>query len=228
MREGRRVLFGGDEAEALAAEQDAMDEDVRKALAKARDEMLKAEKKAADAAAKERNRANDAALREQEQWARSMASTFDFIGDAAAQALTSPLDAVAALGTAIAQATGDFVTLKGGEMVASGLAQIATGPAGVPSGTAAIAAGLGVVAAGQTIRVGGAAAIGALTGQAGSSSPSSASRDPGAAPRRSPSGGASGGLTVNVAYGVAGPRPEDTARAIAAALKTGDRRGVRR
>lgn len=52
------------------------------------------------------------------------------------------------------------------------------------------------------------------------------SRDRGASPRTPRDTGEGGGLVINVSYGVAGPLPEDTARAIAKAQKTGNRRGA--
>jgi len=55
----------------------------------------------------------------------------------------------------------------------------------------------------------------------------SASRDKGASPGRGGSGSGGGPLTVNVAYGVGGPLPEDTAREISKAVNTGRRRGGR-
>lgn len=51
-------------------------------------------------------------------------------------------------------------------------------------------------------------------------------RDRGASPRAPRDGTSDGGYTVNIAYGVAGPMPEDTARELAKAMRTGGRRGV--
>lgn len=83
------------------------------------------------------------------------------------------------------------------------------------TGSAAIAAGVGM---------GAAAAAVSPPGVSAAASPSAGARDPGASPRSGGATGSGGPLVVNVAYGVAGPLPEDTARAIAQAVRTGGRR----
>lgn len=168
----------------------------------------------------------DEVIAEHETRAKMMASitvdAFSMVGDAIAAAASGQKDAWANLLGDAAKYTGDKVTLAGGEALANGLKDAATG--NVAGATAGIGTGLALIAAGQAISVGGAAAVGALTGAAGGGG-GSAARDPGAAPRRSSGApGESGNLVVNVTYGVAGPLPEDTARAIARAVSTGDRR----
>jgi len=170
---------------------------------------------------------NDAELKLQKDHAKAMAGVavdaVGAIGNAIVGAATGQKDAWADLLVYAAQATGNMITLKGSEALASGLVAVAGGN---PAGVGQIATGLGVIAAGQAISIGGAAAVNAMVGASGGSSPSAARSDPGAAPRRSSgdTGSGSGDLVVNVSYGVAGPLPEDTARAIAAAVRTGDRR----
>jgi hypothetical protein len=120
-----------------------------------------------------------------------------------------------------------MIMLKGGEVMATGIAGMLVAPN--PASAAQIAGGAAIVAAGAAVQTGGPAAISALMGAAGkgsgSTSPTGATRDPGASPRRM--GGDSGGggpLVVNVSYGAGGPLPEDIAREINRVVSSGNRR----
>jgi hypothetical protein len=95
-------------------------------------------------------------------------------------------------------------------------------PASFGTGAALIGAGVGLG--------GVAAGIGQLSagGTIGKEMPDNkAAKDKGASPGRNSSGSGGGPLVVNVAYGVGGPLPEDTAREISKAVNTGRRRGGR-
>jgi len=125
----------------------------------------------------------------------------------------------------LAQQAGDMITLKGAEVAAAGVANLLLFN---PAGAGQLAGGLALIGAGQAISIGGAEiAASMVSGAAKTPSPDrSASRDKGASPGRSSSNGG-GPLVVNVAYGVGGPLPEDTAREISKAVNTGRRRGGR-
>lgn len=94
------------------------------------------------------------------------------------------------------------------------------GPALIGLGSVAIATGIGFGAGGTAVAH---TAGGNKIGQAASREDRMGARERGASPRSS-RGGEGGGFVVNVSYGVAGPLPEDTAREIHRALKTGGRR----
>jgi hypothetical protein len=98
-----------------------------------------------------------------------------------------------------------------------------------PRGYALTALGAGAIAAGVGMGAGSVAITHtAAGGTIGKELPDNkAAKDKGASPGRG--GGSSGGgpLVVNVAYGVGGPLPEDTAREISKAVNTGRRRGGR-
>jgi hypothetical protein len=117
-----------------------------------------------------------------------------------------------------------MITLEGGKVLAAGIGGALLGN---PAAPGQIAGGLGLVAAGSAIQSGGPAAVQALLGAASGASPSSATsaaRDRGASPRSSSNTGGGGPLVLNIAYGVAGPLPEDTAREVARAMRAGNRR----
>jgi hypothetical protein len=135
-------------------------------------------------------------------------------------------DAAAQVLSALSEQAGGFITLKGGEVLATGIAGMLTAPN--PASAAQIAGGVGLIAAGQAVSVGGPAAISALMGAQSSSSPTASTRDPGASPRSSGgSTGSGGGLIVNVSYGAGGPLPEDVGREIYRATRSSDRRSGR-
>jgi hypothetical protein len=128
-----------------------------------------------------------------------------------------------------------FLSATGQQLVASGTRAIFEGAiisanpvtpgAGLPMmamGGLAIAAGIGMGAAGTGV------AHTAAGGTIGKELPDKeAAKDKGASPGRGGSGSGGGPLVVNVAYGVGGPLPEDTAREISKAVNTGRRRGGR-
>lgn len=114
-------------------------------------------------------------------------------------------------------------TKLAGEAVVSalkpGMQGLAVVQGAAAAGLIASGIGLGGVAAGIEHMVAG--------GTIGKPLPDKkSSRDRGASPRTPRDTGEGGGLVINVSYGVAGPLPEDTARAIAKAQKTGNRRGA--
>ena len=152
--------------------------------------------------------------------------TSSVIAQSAAAAAKGQEDAGAILLQGLAQQAGDLITLKGAESAATGLAQLFTGN---PAGAVPLAGGLALIAAGQAIAVGGAEVAASMVSSAAKapSTDRSASRDKGASPGRSGGNGGGGPLVVNVAYGVGGPLPEDTAREISKAVNTGRRRGGR-
>jgi hypothetical protein len=152
--------------------------------------------------------------------------TSSVIAQSAAAAAKGQEDAGAILLQGLAQQAGDLITLKGAESAATGLAQLFTGN---PAGAVPLAGGLALIAAGQAIAVGGAEVAASMVSSAAKtpSPDKSASRDRGASPGRGGSGSGGGPLVVNVAYGVGGPLPEDTAREISKAVNTGRRRGGR-
>jgi len=152
--------------------------------------------------------------------------TSSVIAQSAAAAAKGQEDAGAILLQGLAQQAGDLITLKGAESAATGLAQLFTGN---PAGAVPLAGGLALIAAGQAIAVGGAEVAASMVSSAAKapSTDKSASRDRGASPGRSGGNGGGGPLVVNVAYGVGGPLPEDTAREISKAVNTGRRRGGR-
>jgi hypothetical protein len=152
--------------------------------------------------------------------------TSSVIAQSAVAAAKGQEDAGAILLQGLAQQAGDLITLKGAESAATGLAQLFTGN---PAGAVPLAGGLALIAAGQAIAVGGAEVAASMVSSAAKTpSPDrSASRDRGASPGRGGSGSGGGPLVVNVAYGVGGPLPEDTAREISKAVNTGRRRGGR-
>lgn len=126
------------------------------------------------------------------------------------------------------KAIASFLSATGQQLVASGTraifegAIISANPLTPGLGAGMIATGAAAVAVGLGMGAGGAAL--APPPEAGGGGATSAARDRGASPRSARGGGEGGPLVVNVAYGVAGPLPEDTAREIAKAVKTGNRR----
>jgi hypothetical protein len=151
--------------------------------------------------------------------------TSSVIAQSAVAAAKGQEDAGAILLQGLAQQAGDMITLKGAEVAAAGVANLLLFN---PAGAGQLAGGLALIGAGQAISIGGAEiAASMVSGAAKTPSPDrSASRDKGASPGRSSSNGG-GPLVVNVAYGVGGPLPEDTAREISKAVNTGRRRGGR-
>lgn len=150
------------------------------------------------------------------------------VGAFAAQSAMGQEAALSTLLSAAAQAAGGQIMLKGGEVIAGGIAGMLAAPN--PASAAQIAGGLGLVAAGSAVQTGGPAAVSALLGMAGAGKSGSGTErsmgaaDRGAAPRSSSGGGSGGPLVVNISYGVGGPLPEDTAREVARVMKTNDRR----
>lgn len=183
------------------------------------DARVDAEKKANEITEREREASAQAAV---DRYVGITSALAVATGTLAAEALAGSEDALGNFLVAASQAAGGFVMLEGGKSLAEGI----RGAANLdPRAPGQIATGLALVAGGAAIQAGGPAAVAALTGNAGGAT--SAAREPGASPRRDRStGGGSDSLVVNVSYGVSGPLPEDTARAIAAAVGTSGRRGV--
>jgi hypothetical protein len=130
------------------------------------------------------------------------------------------------------KAVAAFLSSTGQQLIASGVrgvfegAILSANPLTPGAGAGMIATGAVAIAAGVAMSGGGAAVTASIPSEA--SSPTSSTRDPGASPRSSGGGSGSGGpMVVNIAYGVAGPLPEDTARAIHRELRSGDRRSGR-
>ena len=129
------------------------------------------------------------------------------------------------------KAVASFLSATGKQLVASGVKGVFEGaimsanPLTPGAGAGMIATGGAAIVAGMAMAGGGAAIAASLPAD---TSPTSATRDPGASPRSSGGGSGSGGpMILNITYGVAGPLPEDTARAIHRELRSGDRRSGR-
>jgi hypothetical protein len=165
------------------------------------------------------------AKHEGETLSRAISTTATTVVDGLVGIAAGQEGAVEAMITSLSRQAGGFITLEGGKALSAGIAGASLGN---PMAPGQIATGIGLIAAGAAVAAGGPAAVSALMGkgQTGSTSPSGAMRDPGASPRTS-GGGTGGPLVLNVTYGVAGPLPEDTARAIHRELRSGDRRSGR-
>lgn len=127
---------------------------------------------------------------------------------------------------------GGAIMLKGGEVVATGVASELLLP-GNPLGIAQIAGGLALVGAGAAVQVGGPEAIRRISAQLPGGSPAAkpkrAARDDGvdvgSFGRRNADGGGSSVSITNI-YGVAGPSAEDNARMMRDTVRRGRRRGI--
>jgi hypothetical protein len=205
-----------------------------RAMDKAKEDAEKAHTRMVEREAKERERIRKKeareAQREAEAQGRAVAGitmrTAGIIAEGAVAVAEGRQDALAAVMASLAQEAGGFITLKGGEVLAAGVAGSALGN---PAGVGQIAIGAGLIAAGAAVTAGGPAAVNAIMGAGGKSGGSTAgTRERGVSPRRDNGGGAGGGpLVLNLTYGVAGPLPEDTARLVARELAVGRRRGGR-
>lgn len=134
---------------------------------------------------------------------------------------------------------GGFVALEGAKILATGIGGALFSGGLNPLSIAQIAGGTALMGAGVAIQQGGPSAVNALLGLSGGASGGASGGTPGGASKKatsssgvnrgSGSGGASsgggGGLVVNVAYGVTGPSPDETARAINRALRAGKENG---
>lgn len=128
------------------------------------------------------------------------------------------------------KAIAGFMSQTGQMLVASGVrgmfegAIISANPLTPGAGAGMIVTGAAAVGVGMAMAGGGAAIGAAIPSTASGESSTSATRDPGAAPRTS-SGGATGGpMIINVSYGAGGPLPEDVAREIERVMSSGNRR----
>ena len=153
-------------------------------------------------------------------------STAGILADGIASAALGQEDAVEQTLAALSRQAGGFITLKGGELLASGIAGTLMLP-GNPKSLAELAGGAALVAAGAAVTAGGPAAVSSLMGGGGSSGSTgggSGSRDTGASPSRGGGSGSGGPLIINVSYGAGGPLPEDVGREIARAVGGSNRR----
>jgi len=115
---------------------------------------------------------------------------------------------IQAIGRGVLEASNPVTAVLAPGSFGTGAALIGAGV-----GLGGVSAGIGHISAGGTI---------------GKELPDKkAAKDKGASPGRGGSGSGGGPLVVNVAYGVGGPLPEDTAREISKAVNTGRRRGGR-
>ena len=138
-----------------------------------------------------------------------------------------------------ANSAGGFVTLEGAKILALGIGGALSSGGTNPISYAQIAGGAAMVGAGVAIQQGGPSAVNALLGLSGSASGGASGGTPGGASKKATSSsgvnrgsgssgassGGGGGLVVNVAYGVTGPSPDETARAINRALRAGKENG---
>ena len=153
-------------------------------------------------------------------------TTAGILADGIASAALGQEDAVEQTLAALSRQAGGFITLKGGELLASGIAGTLMLP-GNPKSLAELAGGAALVAAGAAVTAGGPAAVSSLMGGGGSSGSTgtgTGSRDTGASPSRGGGGGSGGPLIINVSYGAGGPLPEDVGREIARAMGGANRR----
>lgn len=146
-------------------------------------------------------------------------------GTLAADLVTGQEDAWGKFLAGAAQQAGAYITLEGGKVLATGIGGALVGN---PAAPLQIAGGLGLIAAGAAVSAGGAAAVQSLAGGfgggggGGSSSGSRIRTEPGI--NRGRGGGSSSSnnepTVINITYSAAGPRPEDTGRAVDYALRT--------
>lgn len=153
-------------------------------------------------------------------------------GELAANLVSGQEDAWGQFLAGAASQAGQYIILEGAKVLATGIEGALTGN---PAAPAQIAGGLGLMAAGGAIQAGGAAAAQQMVGAGGGGGGSargggggggSARREPGVnrsrGSRERPDLG--GAATINIVYSAAGPRPEDTGRAVNDALETHRRR----
>lgn len=142
---------------------------------------------------------------------------------------------------AFARAAIAFLQSIGQQIAGEGLKQIAQGTGmlilGDPRGGALLATGTGFLAAGTAMAttgqiIGTNISANTQTGGGGGATSSGSSfgggGGGGGVPARWSGGGGGGGgpAVINIVYGAAGPRPEDTAAAVAGALSTARERGL--
>ena len=137
-------------------------------------------------------------------------------------------DALATTLSALSRQAGGFITLKGGELVAAGIASEFLAP-GNPLGLAQIAGGVGLVAAGAAVTAGGPAAVQSLLGSRGGTGGNNteAARSTGASSSRSSSSsGAPSSTVINITYGGATGRvAEDVAKDVEKSQRKNTKRG---
>lgn len=127
------------------------------------------------------------------------------------------------------KAVASFLSSTGQQLIASGVrgvfegAILSANPLTPGAGAGMIATGAAAIFAGAAMTGGGAAVTASIPSEA--SSPTSATRDPGASPRGSSlDSGGGGPMIINVSYGAGGPLPEDIAREIGRVVNSGNRR----
>lgn len=162
------------------------------------------------------------------------------LGTAAAQAtqgIEGQKAAFESLVSSASQAIGGYIMMKGGQVLAEGIASELALP-GNPLGIAQIAGGTGLIAAGAAIQTGGPMAVQALLGRSGAASGGAATgggagaNDAGAATLGRSSSGSyrgsgSGNTVINITYGGAsGPTAEQGAQAVVSSLRRAGRRGL--
>jgi hypothetical protein len=186
----------------------------------AHDQMLADDKAASDAMI--------ATQREQTAtYAAVVGGVATLTGSLAAGIIAGQESAWASFLSGAASQAGQFITLEGAKTLAVGVGGALVGN---PAAPAQIAGGIALMAAGSAIATGGAAAAQQLAGGGGRAGGGggavSARREVGVNRGRSSGGnGTNNGPTViNVTYSAAGPRPEDTGRAVNTALQAHRRR----
>lgn len=191
-----------------------------------------AEKRANDARIKEHKRTLDAMRRAEQEFSDFAVGMASMTTDQMIGSFTDYLMMKAAgEKDAELKAIAGFMSQTGQMLVASGVrgifegAIISANPLTPGAGAGMIGLGAAAVGVGMAMAGGGAAIGAAIPSDATSGgSATSATRDPGAAPRTG-SGGSSGGpMIVNVTYGAGGPLPEDIAREIHKVTASGNRR----
>jgi hypothetical protein len=155
------------------------------------------------------------------------------IAQGVADGVSGQEDALAKTLAALSQQAGGFVTLKGGELLAAGIASELLVP-GNPLGIAQIGGGAALIAAGAAITAGGPAvvqaALGGAKGGGGGGSSGDAARSTGASSSRSSSSSSStpSTTTINITYGgPTGRVAEDVAKDVLKASQRNDKRGRR-
>jgi hypothetical protein len=142
--------------------------------------------------------------------------------------ITGQEHATEMLGINFMSAAGEALVGHGVNLLGQSIVSAFT-PGLQPLAAAQAGAGISLVGIGMGLGAGSTAAAHTLAGgKVGQALPEDekSKKDRGASPRTS-GGGTGGPLVLNVTYGVAGPLPEDTARAIHRELRSGDRRSGR-
>ena len=228
-------------AEAAAKEQQKIDDQIaREGGEELMNAFLDRDKQMQDAraaTAKAEMDAQRSATMELTQLSGSLAMALGSATAATFQGIEGQKAAFESLVSSASQAIGGYIMMKGGQVLAEGIASELALP-GNPLGIAQIAGGTGLIAAGAAIQTGGPMAVQALMGKSGAASGGAATgggagtTDAGASTLGRSSSGSyrgrgSGNTIINITYGGAsGPTAEQGAQAVVQSLRRAGRRGL--